>query len=186
MLHGSVQSKLTACALAIDRASLTNDATSYSTAIDEARNVLRNPWNFVPREPAQTTLETEVAGKVELWNGLADINLFISPEIRHVTGEAVHPVSEIVEEALSNAIRHGSADTITVRIDRAHKGSVTFIKVSVVDDGVGLTGGKAGLGTALLDEICAGRWNRTSMPEGGCALNASIRIETPQRELARG
>lgn len=179
LLHGSVQSKLTACALAIDRAALTNDVESYAAAIDQARSVLRSPLTITEYPRVATTIQAEVKAKIELWQGLAGITALVAPEIKQVTGALARSVGEVVEEGLCNSIRHGNADIIAVQVDLADEGSTSRIRVRVVDDGCGPTGGRPGIGSALLDDLCAGRWQRTAAPGGGCVLDAWVLVREP-------
>ena len=176
MLHGSVQSKLAASALAIDRAALTDDVESYAAAIEQARSVLRSPLTVTEDPRVAATLQAEVHAKTELWQGLAGITALVSPEIKQVTGVLARSVGEVVEEGLCNSIRHGNADTIAVQVDLVDEGSTSSIRVRVVDDGCGPTGGKPGLGSALLDDLCDGRWQRTAAPGGGCVLDALVLV----------
>ena len=176
MLHGSVQSKLAACALAIDRAALTDDVESYAAAIEQARAVLNAPWMTDSGPRPSVTLQAEVNAKIELWQGLAGIAALVSPEVKQITGALAGSVGEVVEEGLCNAIRHGNADTVSVQVDLVDEGSTSLIRVRVVDDGCGPLDGAPGLGSALLDDACAGRWKRAAAPGGGCILDAWILV----------
>ncbi len=175
MLHGSVQSKLAACALAIDRAVMTDDVTAYEDAINQARAVLSTPlaWTNDPRDPVP--LGAEIKKKVDLWQGLAGITAFVAPALKQYTGEKVDIVGEVVEEGLCNAIRHGGASTISVQVDLDDEGAAPLIRVRIVDDGCGPPQDpRPGLGSALLDDACEGRWERVTAPAGGCLLDAWI------------
>lgn len=67
------------------------------------------------------------------------------PELDYLTPETGLAIVRIVQEAVSNAVRHGAAGTITVRA-RALRGTVSL---SVADDGRGFDAGRAGeLGAA--------------------------------------
>lgn len=176
MLHGSVQSRLAACALAIEKAALTNDLASYAAAIEQARSVLSSPVSLIDDPRAAASLHAAVHAKVELWQGLASITALVSPEIKQVTGKLSRNVAELVEEGLCNAIRHGNADSIAVQVDFHDEGRQSSIRVRVVDDGCGPTAGEPGMGSTLLDELCEGRWQRTPAPGGGCVLDAWVLV----------
>jgi two-component sensor histidine kinase len=60
-----------------------------------------------------------------------------------------------VEELISNAVRHGHANRIEIEISR---GELQSILVSAVDDGVGITSPKPGLGFHLFDHLSRGNW----------------------------
>ena len=187
MLHGSVQSKLAACALAIDRAALTDDVAAYKAAIDQARTVLFTPLEWTNAPPAKLPLIAEINGKVNLWQGLAGITAFVAPGLKQYTGETVEVVGEVVEEGLCNAIRHGAANTISVQVDLEGDGPTPLIRVRVLDDGCGPPQDpRPGLGSALLDDACEGRWERVAAPGGGCLLDAWIAVRDPAAPLPSG
>lgn len=176
VLHGSVQSRLAACALTIDRAVLTGDVESYAAAIERARDVLCGTLNIIEESRVPSTLQAEINSKVALWQGLAGITTLVAPEIKVATGAFVRSIGELVEEGLCNAIRHGNADTIAIQVDLVSEEARSSIRIRVVDDGCGPTEGTPGLGSALLDDLCAGRWKRALGPGGGCILDAWVPI----------
>lgn len=176
VLHGAVQSKLAACALALEFAITTGDEIAYVHAIEEARRVLREPWPLDVGRGSELTLAEGVNDKVALWQGLAAIDVDIAPGLRSLTGFAAAAVAEIVEEGLCNAIRHGGAVRIGVTASPVRQADSCAVHVEVVDDGRGLAGGSPGLGTAFLDEACAGKWIRGDAQGGGCRLQAWVAV----------
>lgn len=94
-------------------------------------------------------------------------------------GPESEAVAEIVEEALCNAIRHGGARSIAVGIIPITVGKGCSVHVEVVDDGRGLVAGPSGLGSAYLDEACAGNWTRQTGDGGGCRLQAWVPLQQP-------
>ena len=81
------------------------------------------------------------------------------------------PVVEVVREAIVNAVRHGGASCVRVKV-RAHGNDWL---VTVADDGLGPrieTDG--GLGLMLVDAASGGRWNLTRDPGGGALLTARV------------
>ena len=85
---------LGSCALAIDRAALTDDVATYKAAIDQARSVLFAPLAWTDARPAKLPLMAEINGKVDLWQGLAGITAFVAPALKQYTGEKVEVVGE--------------------------------------------------------------------------------------------
>ena len=65
-------------------------------------------------------------------------------------------VGRVVEEAISNAIRHGHAPRIQVRVTRDADDQLL---VSVTDNGTGPQGGSPGLGSAYLAMVSEGTWS---------------------------
>ncbi len=176
VLHGSVQSKLVSCAMAIDRAAMTNDAAAYAEAIGQARSALKTPWAAFHDSVALVSLDAEIQRKVRLWQGLSDITALVSAEAKVLDEALTRIVGEVVEEGICNAVRHGQPDHIAVQVDLVQEVGTSYLRIRVVDDGLGLVKGPSGVGTVLLDEYCPGRWTRSSPSDGGCVLDAYVKV----------
>jgi signal transduction histidine kinase len=153
ILHGTVQTRLIACAVAIEQAAESNDAEAYQVALHEAQQILRAP---VPSDDrTETMIAEEVQRKVGLWQGLCSIGVDLDPQIAVMSGRRARDVGRVVEEGLSNAIRHGGAKEISVRVTEGQVGSASGGDVVVVieDNGSGPGSGKLGLGSSLLDSV---------------------------------
>ena len=147
ILHGTVQTRLIACAVAIERAADTRDVDAFHGALREAHNVLANP--ALENSADDATVLTEVDRKIGLWSGLCEIDVSIDPTVTARTGRLARDIGRVVEEGVSNAIRHGGADAISIQIRESADG----ILVEVRDNGCGPTGGVPGLGSSLLDSV---------------------------------
>jgi len=175
VLHGTVQTRLIACAVAIERASQTRDVEAFRAAL---REVLAQA-SFA-EDVGFTTLEAEVDRKVRLWSGLCDISVDVDPELAAISGRPARDVGRVVEEGLSNAVRHGAADLIAVRISGSDEG----IRIEIQDNGSGPTNGPPGLGSALLDSVSSS-WvlrARTTLPPApadGSAGGAHLLVTLP-------
>ena len=159
ILHGTVQTRLVACAVAIERASETRDVEAFQAALREAHDVLTEP----ARQESQdlSTLSDEVQRKVSLWSGLCAIDVDVDPRIGELGGRTARDVGRVVEEGLSNAIRHGAATAIGVRIE----GSDAGVRIDIEDNGIGPQRGPRGLGSDLLDSV-SNAWQLTALPRG--------------------
>lgn len=158
ILHGSVQTRLVACAVAIERASLTRDVEAFRQAMQEAHAALAVP---VFGEDDPRTLGEQVEHVVSLWRGLCSVQLVLDSVVADARGELARDVCRAVEEALNNAITHGEAEKITVDV-RGHDDVIT---IEVVDDGFGPSGNAPGLGSALFDSLC-GEWSLSGDKRG--------------------
>jgi len=166
VLHGTVQTRLIACAVAIERAAESADGEAFHAALVEAQAVLSAP--VATRDETSSTVQAETARKGGLWSGLCSIDLEVAPDVANEHGRLARDVGRVVEEGLSNAIRHGGAAHVAVRVERDER----VICVTVTDDGVGPRGGSPGLGSAMLDSVCES-WSLTSHP-GGARLVARV------------
>ncbi|MBU6244308.1 MAG: hypothetical protein KGP12_03745 [Actinomycetales bacterium] len=178
-LHGAVQSKLTACIASLELAAARQDDEAYSRAIIQARLILTEARMPVLVEPANATLTELVHAKVALWQGIANITVFVSASIGSVTGEAARTIGDIVEEGICNAIRHGEAPNISIAVNVADFADGPGIMVLVVDDGTGLRDVTPGLGMAMLDDTCPDRWRLIPNPGGGSTLEATMSLPAP-------
>jgi signal transduction histidine kinase len=158
VLHGSVQSRLVACAMAIDRASASGDRDALVAALAAAREALEEP--LPERTAIAGSIADEVSRKVALWGDACTFTIDVDPG---ASTSDVDPltVGRVVEEGLTNAIRHGAATAISVSVG-ADGGGVVVV---VADDGTGPKEGTAGLGSALLDQATGGAWSLDRMED---------------------
>lgn len=159
ILHGSVQTRLIACAVAIERAADTHDADAFRAALQEAQVILTDPTRQEVRD--YTSLTEEVQRKVDLWSSLCSVTVTIDDDARTIDGARARDVGRVIEEGLSNAIRHGEADSINVTIGA----DATSIRISITDDGCGPGNGPAGLGSSLLDSV-SDEWSLRGITSG--------------------
>jgi signal transduction histidine kinase len=106
------------------------------------------------------------------------------PVLVHDTATAGH-LYRIAQEAVGNAIKHGRARNIVIRLDASEEGTV----LSVRDDGGGLPDPlpkNRGLGLRIMAHrsgMIGGRFSARREPAGGslvtCELNAEPTTETP-------
>lgn len=160
VLHGAVQTKLVACALAIDQAAVTGDEETIREAIDHALVVLKTP---LAKEDVRSSILEEVQRKASLWSEICNINLDISDSRLPSDPSKVLLIGRVIEEGISNAIRHGRAKNITVSINVDENRA---IDIHVIDDGTGPKNGKPSLGSALLNQASNGSWSLTSTDKG--------------------
>jgi two-component sensor histidine kinase len=183
-LHGSVQAQLVACALAIDRAVEADDPRLYAEALDRAIRILHEPWPVEAPTSTIGTLAQEIEAAVDPWSGLATIRVDVGDDAAEVIDSDQGPwateVASVVEEAVSNAVRHGQADTILVSISLADVAGSASVVTRVADDGRGPQGGRAGLGSAQFDQVTEGQWTLALGPGGrGAVLEAHLPLHAP-------
>jgi signal transduction histidine kinase len=102
--------------------------------------------------------------------------LEVSGEPRTVSSEVDVTVYRVVQESLTNALRHAAARTIRVRLQWRER----TLGVDVIDDGRGPVGGKSGFGLVGMRErvaACGGTLQTGPGPGGvGFAVHATIPI----------
>jgi len=135
VLHGSVQSSLTSAALRLEQWSTTMDGAELPRVIAEVRTALEGALAAVDIGPVAGGSLGEVVGeRIALWSGAVESTVTITDEARAIDDPfLIEQVGDIVGEAITNAVRHGHAERITVAIARS-RGSLDIV---VSDDGVG-------------------------------------------------
>ena len=113
--------------------------------------------------PGARTLSEELARKVGLWDGLCEISCALEPESLNVDSTAAVTIGRIVEEGISNAIRHGKASSIQIRITRVDE---SLVQITVSDNGLGPQHGRASVGSAYVQQASANRWSLTATSPG--------------------
>jgi two-component sensor histidine kinase len=167
-VHGTVQSALISTSLRLTAVDRTPEA------VGDARRRL---------EAALAAIATRTGGEVSishalndlqgLWNPVVNFSSDISPAADQTLAADLglsQSAIEICREATSNAIRHGCAGCVDIRI-------VTIgdlVEIRVTDDGDGPSSVVvAGLGSQMLDETCL-RWQLVRGFDGGSELIAVL------------
>lgn len=167
ILHGQVQSRLVACASAIDRAAALKDDAALTQALEQARDILEQPLRL-PDPPE--SLEAAIAGHREQWRGIIDVHLSPGPAV-DLDPTTLHHLSVVVEEAIVNAFRHGEARRVEVQVDATSSDVLIIVK----DDGSGpRRSWTAGTGSAMLTHISGGNWHLRERAEGGGVLEVRL------------
>jgi hypothetical protein len=146
-LHGEVQAGLVAASLLLDRASKTGD-------IDLARHALRSAANLLKQDYIQVSQSRISSPQARLekissgWRGIAEVK-FSLDLIDTLNTSVVNDLIALIDEAVSNAIRHAQATSISV----SGKLVGPFLEIEVISDGSIMNHNAAGLGTKLFSEL---------------------------------
>lgn len=172
MLHGPVQTRLVACAMAIDHAAAAGDVVAVNQALVQARAILEQPLPEI-RTSIDVTVGEQVERKAALWIGLVDVTVDVEPSVAMLDGRLAADAGAIIEEGVANAIQHGSATRVDIMISRVHDTLV----IRIADDGAGPTTGVPGLGSRLLDQVAPG-WRLEAHDAGACL---TVTMPIPER-----
>jgi light-regulated signal transduction histidine kinase (bacteriophytochrome) len=146
-LHGELQAGLIATSLLLQRASNTGDTDLARHALRSAANILRQDHARVSQSritSPQARLEKISAG----WRGIADVKIVIA-WIDALETSVLNDVIALIDEGVSNAIRHAKASTITVSGSRVG----ADVHLEILSNGSGMTEQVPGLGTKLFNEL---------------------------------
>ena len=158
LLHGTVQSALTAASTRLQTAQEIDEFT-----IQMVKQDLHRAESAINSSNTDTLNFDESIQELKLvWNGICDVTVQVSERAKRAlqrNSDAAFCVNEIAKEAISNAVRHGSASTATIEIDRIED---DLIQIEVVNDGLASRPKeRKGIGSSMLDEICLS-WSLTN------------------------
>ena len=172
-LHGSVQTRLISCAVAIEQASRSGDVSQFRHALELSIAILDAPLPEQDQD-ASANLRDAIAEMCSPWEGLCRFSVEADADVLAIQGPIAMAGGRIVEEAVANACRHGLAESIAIRVTRVAGPALRF---EVEDDGSGPMGGGPGLGTAMLAGLSRGRVALEPAPSGGARLTVLLPID---------
>ena len=167
-LHGPLQSSLLSAAMLLSRPTIGNEE------ISQARRALAQTATGIDADRAQqATLRSAIESMAHTWRHTCTITLdmpdAVSAAVDARPGQVLH-LTELVREAISNAVRHGHATAVTVAFVEP---SDRMLELQVRDNGSGPPASSTpGLGTALLDET-AYAWS-LQIVEAGTLLRVLV------------
>jgi two-component sensor histidine kinase len=158
-IHGKILTRLAATSLKLGAAASTDDQETFNETVKNLQSLLANPDLGFDEESVD--LQSEVASRLDPWRGLLGVTLVIDDEIASIRNSRVRDIGQVIEELISNSIRHGRAGKIDLKIIRAGNG---HIEITAVDDATippPESISKYGLGTRIFNLASDGRWSIT-------------------------
>lgn len=155
-IHGKILTRLAAASLKLEQAVLANDEALFDAGIERIKTLLTNPTREFDQD--FNDLQTEVASRLDPWDGLISISVRIDPSLHSITNSRVRDCGEAIEEIVSNSVRHGGSQNISVDVTQiAHPD----VQIKVEDDAINplpLVVSRVGLGTRIFNLVSDGRW----------------------------
>ena len=151
VLHGPVQAALFASAMKLSQEQKPTAAlvAEVEQDISAALEKLNNPSNLEGDDISDILNQI-----VEIWSDAAEITIEIPTDLEAAIVRAPlasEALIEISREFITNAIKHGKASKVSLKVSRLDD---LRIAIQVVDDGQGLPpGAKPGFGSKLLTEL---------------------------------
>ena len=105
------------------------------------------------------------------WRGFVTIDLELDVADDRLSQPLQDRIAQAVAEAVNNAVRHGRAEQVQVRLVA---GEGSMLRLEVEDDGIGPVGRPAGLGSRLFHALSLGAWDLSAREEGGSRLVVPI------------
>jgi hypothetical protein len=159
-MHGEVQSRLMGLVLKAEAGNQL-DAEFVNSELEAIEALITR------LSQNQGELSDWVLALSKTWDGFANIE--VSLESLVVKPDAQELVYALIEEGVSNAIRHGLASEVSIR---SQGGRLVVIE----DNGIGPTTGEAGLGTKLLDAGSLA-WSLSARERGGSRLEIELKLD---------
>lgn len=170
VLHGPVQAALYASAMRLSQAKKPS-----KKLLQEINSDLADALKALSFEHSDiTSVRTVIREIIDVWAGVCDIYFSLPKSVFDVTKKnpnAAESFVEIIREAVSNAIKHGSATEIEV----SAKLESGIIQLQVVNNGKKPNRQQAstGYGTQILNELALA-WNLGQSDSGKVAFTAEI------------
>jgi signal transduction histidine kinase len=166
VLHGPVQAALFASAMKLSQEQKPTPelVAEVERDIAAALEKLNNPSNLEGENVSEVLNQI-----VEIWSDAAQISIEIPEALQTAITKAPltsEALIEISREFITNAIKHGKASKVSLKVSRLDGARIA---IEVVDDGQGLPpGAKPGFGSKLLSELSL-VWRQTR--EGNATLS---------------
>lgn len=155
-IHGKILTRLAAASLKLEQSVTKNDLESFEIGLNNVKNILENPTQEF--EQGYLSLGEEIASRLDPWQGLIQIEIFIDPKLENHSNERVRDLGEVIEEIISNSVRHGKSQNININITSQFHPDIQIV---VEDDAINplpSVPARIGLGTKILNLVSDGRW----------------------------
>jgi signal transduction histidine kinase len=156
-IHGKILTRLAATSLKLQQAVDHNDLENFESGLKNLKTILDNPTAEFDQN--LMNLKSEIASRLDPWEGLITIKVSVDPVLEMVTNDRVKDLGEVIEEIISNSVRHGGSQNISIIITSSDHPD---IKLVIEDDAINplpLVPVRIGLGTKILNLVSDGRWS---------------------------
>jgi anti-sigma regulatory factor (Ser/Thr protein kinase) len=113
-IHGKILTRLAATSLKLEQAVSNNDTESFEAGLKNIGLVLEDPTREF--EQNLVDLKSEISSRLDPWDGLIVMKISIDAALENVSNERVHDLGEVIEEIISNSVRHGGSQNISINI----------------------------------------------------------------------
>jgi len=169
-LHGTIQSRLMASAMALEKAGRKGDKRALEKELAQAYESLRVPSASYFAAPEES-FKAEVSKVISKWKDLLNIKVKIDNSIGELEPSKSQEIGNAINEGIANSFRHGHASNVKLNVEKVRSGII----VEIVDDGDGPMGGKGGLGTEWFNAISGRSWSLKQVnARGGAVLELFI------------
>jgi len=147
LLHGTVQATMVAAAIKI------RDQSPEEAAVSIA--VLTIRLQYALGAGVETPWRREVANLSDVWDGAIQLEVVVTKPAELVLDEdplAAHSLFQVLSEGVTNAVRHGDANSVRVTVEA----DPSYLVLTVMDDGIPTRDrGEDGTGAKVYRANCA-------------------------------
>jgi len=158
-IHGKILTRLAATALKLETAATKGDLHTYKATVDALLSLLSAP--DAEFEQMELDLESEISTRLNPWMGLLDINLQVDKELMTMRSARVQEIGEVIEELISNSVRHGKAKKMELRLIRSSQIDLMIVAIDNATNPPPENPQRSGLGTRIFNLASDGRWSIT-------------------------
>jgi signal transduction histidine kinase len=172
LLHGGVQARLQSAALRLSRSDELSGETLQQVIadLDHAKSLLQRM-----EQTDGQALGAQLDDVIDFWDGVCDVDIVMSREFDETVSRdavAAQCAIEVIREAISNAVKHGSAHSATVELSLTDNQEID-VRVSHSDQtDSALLLSNSGLGSHIYDEL-TNSWE-LSKSQGTVVFRAKI------------
>ncbi|CAN2212387.1 hypothetical protein MCEMRE254_01025 [Candidatus Nanopelagicaceae bacterium] len=156
-IHGNILTRLAATSLKLETATNLQDRKAFEGAINDLLVLLAEPDAKFDQEVSK--MEDEIASRLDPWLGLIDIDLYIDPDLQGICNPQVAEVGEVVEEVVSNSMRHGKARKIELRVIRVGDKDIEISSKDDAEVPPPIYHSRYGLGSRIFNLASDSRWS---------------------------
>lgn len=142
-LHGNMQARLNSIASRLEKQTKNTDIATELELIEASLSETLSDFG----SSRVSNLEDAIEGLKKDWGGVAQLAFALEP--LELDKEEVQIIREVINEAISNAVRHGFAARVSTILSEGPK-------LVITDDGTGPRNGSPGLGTTYFDSVSDG------------------------------
>lgn len=161
-LHGYLQSQLMAISIQLNEARRACNEAQMEQLLVHVKALAEDPLSSFGARKA-THLREGLERLAHTWAGILEIDFKVEPGLEDESVLNHTLALQVIEEAISNAYRHGAAARVKVSLNLSEPDTVHLV---VIDDGAGPDTAVPGLGFKNFARISGGRWNIVNNPFG--------------------
>jgi len=161
-IHGRVVTQLTSASMLLDQVGSKGDTEAIISALEIIADALSDPESTSNESPASENLEKELLFRLDPWRGILDLKLSIDAKSKVVKSNRLSEIGLLVEEAISNSVRHGQSSRVEVVISAPELGKLTLWVKDNSEKPLPLDFpilNSSGMGLKIYNSVTDGNWN---------------------------